>query len=472
MSVAVPSPVPSPSSVAVVAIPSPSPTPTPTSKGPITRLSADRLHELALEGFRIGNRGRLSLCEALRVFSETRLFFDLGYPSLASYANAFFQLRRSEAFEYVRVARAMVELTLLRDAFAEGRLGWSALKAITRVATADSQSTWIDFARANGIESTLAEARDARRNGRDAPRESSFGLPNLDQKLVLRYSRSDMERIRTWIEHASAEVAERTGAEEVSVEQAVLFLCERPASACAKSARDADHPRAQVVYQCCPDCSRARVGTREGFVEVDLQELDRYEGSAEPIVVDGPTPPGLRRRILAREAGRCGNPRCTDLASHCHHIIFRSRGGRTRLENEVAVCTSCHALIHAGLLKVDGDANRGLRWSPVADPLHVGTVTAADCKAAGQLPVLRFDGTRRKSKGRRSESAITDSRVADPDPDELATGLVRLGVSATRSKKLIRAALAILPAGERTESKVLKTAIASMSAPRNEATPQ
>ena len=40
------------------------------------RLSAQGLHELAVQSFRVGNRGRLSLCEALRVLIETRLYLS------------------------------------------------------------------------------------------------------------------------------------------------------------------------------------------------------------------------------------------------------------------------------------------------------------------------------------------------------------------------------------------------------------
>ena len=97
--------------------------------------------------------------EALRVLAETRLYFELGFPSLPAYADSFFQLRRAEVFEHVRVAKALLDLTRLREAFAAGRIGWSVLKAITRVATDASQESWIGFARAHGVERTLAEAR-------------------------------------------------------------------------------------------------------------------------------------------------------------------------------------------------------------------------------------------------------------------------------------------------------------------------
>ena len=62
----------------------------PCTSAPPVVLSPAALHELALEAFRIGNRGRLSLCEVLRVLHETRAYLALGFPSLAAYAGAFF----------------------------------------------------------------------------------------------------------------------------------------------------------------------------------------------------------------------------------------------------------------------------------------------------------------------------------------------------------------------------------------------
>ena len=102
-------------------------------------------------------------------------------------------------------------------------------------------------------------------------------------------------------------------------------------------------------------------------------------GCAEPIVIDGPTPPKLRRQVLAREGGRCGTPRCHHVADHCHHIVFRSQGGKTKLANEEAVCGTCHALIHAGVLRVSGLAD--------------GAASARGNQPKPDLrPVLRFNG--------------------------------------------------------------------------------
>jgi 5-methylcytosine-specific restriction endonuclease McrA len=426
---------------------------------------------MALQAFRIGNRGRLSLCEALRVLYETRAYLALGFPSLAAYAGAFFQLRRAEAYEHVRVARALIELAELREAFGAGRLSWSVLKAVTRVATVDTQAAWLEFAARHPVERTLAEAGDALRRGRSAPRGSSFGMPNLDQRLVLRFSRADMEKIRTWIASVAAALTERTGQEEVTVERVILFLCESGGAdaAGASSGQQISAGRAcrdRVVYQRCPDCGRSRVATRDGFVEVPATEVEPHEGCAETVVIDGPTPPALRRRILAREGERCGNPRCGHRADHCHHIVFRSRGGRTEAGNEIAVCATCHALVHAGLLRVTGRANGELCWQPAASGDGLGAALGADRAAAERLPVLHLEAPLSWADARAAngeESADADSTTgAVVDRDALASALVRLGVPVDRSKRLVGAAIEALSPGTRTDTAVLRHALASL----------
>ena len=357
------------------------------------RLKPRELHGLALEGFRAGNRGRLALCEALRALHESAGYLELGFSSISGYAALHLHLRRSECFEYLRVSRSLLDLTELRTAFVGGRIGWTVLKAVTRVAKPATQKSWLAYLAKRGPEHTIAESRLAQRDGRDAPRESEFGLPNLDQRLLLRFSRADMDKIRRWLEIEGESIRRRTGAEDVTPEQIMLYLSERRLNfSKGKAAANTDNegvpeqgdlrdspggpevdpsamPQTQVVYHRCPDCTRSAVATKEGLVEVDPAVVDAHAGCAESIVLDGPTPRSLRRKLLARESGQCANPNCSRRAEHCHHIVFRSRGGETSRQNEVAVCATCHAMIHAGLLSVEGSASgpsgAGLVWSPV-----------------------------------------------------------------------------------------------------------
>jgi hypothetical protein len=62
----------------------------------------------------------------------------------------------------------------------------------------------------------------------------------------------------------------------------------------------------------------------------------------------------------------------------------------TELANEVAVCTTCHALIHAGLLRVTGSAGDELHWTPVAIDRSPTLELASDRSHADRLPVVQF----------------------------------------------------------------------------------
>ena len=72
-----------------------------------------------------------------------------------------------------------------------------------------------------------------------------------------------MRDIQRLDQGACVMVVENTGAAAVTLEQAILFLREQEAASGSSSS-----PRDQIVYQRCPDCRKARVGTRDGFVEL------------------------------------------------------------------------------------------------------------------------------------------------------------------------------------------------------------
>ena len=160
-----------------------------------------------------------------------------------------------------------------------------------------------------------------------------------------------------------------------------------------------------------------------------------------------------------------------------HHIVFQSEGGKSELANEVAVCATCHALIHAGLLRVSGNANGDLRWLPIAAGDSLGSTVGSAGTDADRLPVRQVvadPADRKRPADGTSESAIADSEagaapgngrnVADCglNLDALSHGLIRLGVPAARSRRIIGAVVAGLPRAEITEANVLRKALASI----------
>ena len=88
----------------------------------VVQIAPRVLHGLALKALRVGNRGRLALCETLLKLFESRGHVELGFSSIAGYAEAHLHLRRAECFEHLRVARALIDLETLRQAFARGRI--------------------------------------------------------------------------------------------------------------------------------------------------------------------------------------------------------------------------------------------------------------------------------------------------------------------------------------------------------------
>ncbi|MGE3167129.1 MAG: HNH endonuclease, partial [Planctomycetota bacterium] len=159
-------------------------------------------------------------------------------------------------------------------------------------------------------------------------------------------------------------------------------------------------PAQAIVYHSCRECRAASVQTEDGPVSVEPDRIARLSAAADTVDIStgdvpsggvsiedisteeastgdistgdasseeespaekeagtAPLPDGLRdapnsaalsRKVILRDGARCANPACgSKRRLHAHHIIFRARGGRTVLANEVAVCDRCHALIHA-----------------------------------------------------------------------------------------------------------------------------
>ncbi len=74
-------------------------------------------------------------------------------------------------------------------------------------------------------------------------------------------------------------------------------------------------------------------------------------------------PAATRRKVEARDGGRCTFPSCEhDVFLECHHIVHRARGGSNDASNLQLVCWKHHALIHEGGWSITGDAGPRCTW--------------------------------------------------------------------------------------------------------------
>jgi hypothetical protein len=91
--------------------------------------------------------GEARLLELIAEFDRRGAWHGSGILSLAHWLSWQLGMSLPAAYERVRVARALESFPLVRAAFGAGRMSWSQVRAVTRVATAADEQTWVDLAR-------------------------------------------------------------------------------------------------------------------------------------------------------------------------------------------------------------------------------------------------------------------------------------------------------------------------------------
>jgi hypothetical protein len=223
--------------------------------------------------------------------------------------------------------------------------------------------------------------------------------------MILEMKREEQERLRTAIEKAGAEIAPALGDKPLETKDVLLYLAERflrtdPAGTPAGRQERTESPYT-ILYHRCDTCRRARMMTDDGPVEVSPESVDRIEddaavevlkesgGGEDASAIDRPNPASFARRVKLRDGGMCQNPGCRHRGQlHAHHIHHRAKGGRTVLSNSTAVCSRCHALLHAGLLTVSGDPFSDLKWRPRSNGIALGS--GPDASALKEVPIVQL----------------------------------------------------------------------------------
>jgi hypothetical protein len=285
------------------------------------------------------------------------------------------------AREHVRVARRLPELPLVHASFASGELSYAKVRALTRVADADSEGELLELARVL----TAAQLERAVRAYRRMTTEDANDLDadahvtafwDVDGSLVLRGRLAPEEGalLLRALEAARDSLWERaTPPERGSAEprptnaQALVALTEAALASDRGSSRGGD--RYQVVVHVDADAlaGNAEVActlddgpaiaaetARRLACDASLVALSERNGSTVRVGRKTRTiSPGLRRALTARDRGcrfpGCENHRFVD----AHHVRHWARGGETALGNLVLLCRRHHRLVHEGGFGVD-----------------------------------------------------------------------------------------------------------------------
>jgi hypothetical protein len=291
-----------------------------------------------------------------------------GSKSCAHWLNWKCGIALGAAREKVRVAHALAELPQISAAFREGRVSYSKVRAMTRIATPENEDYLLMIARHGTASHVERLVRGYRRVGRlQAQKQLEHrGLSHYvdeDGSVVIRarLTPEQGERLLLALETA-AEQLQRNDDDTATMRRADALerLAESYLTGAAQDSSggdrytlhvhtkiedlgeptDADDVSAETSRRMACDCGVVN------WLETDRgQALDIGRRSRN-------ITPALRRALQYRDGGCCF-PGCT---SHrhvdAHHIVHWADGGETKLDNLVLLCRHHHRLVHEGGYRV------------------------------------------------------------------------------------------------------------------------
>jgi hypothetical protein len=325
------------------------------------------------------------------------------------------------AREKVRVAHALGALPLTSAAMASGKLSYSKVRELTRVATLGNEDTLL-YAAENGTAQHVEQIVRAYRRCQEADELSRDALQQQNRRVSVRYDYDGSLVLECRLPaEAGAAVLKAIDLAVEDVPAGTSFSARR-ADALARVAQNflsqgaADAPGADrhhivvhVARETLRDRSAGCCHLQHGpSVAAETARRLACDASMVEIVEDengGPVAVGrktrtistpLRRLLDARDKGcrfpGCANKRYIDV----HHIEHWANGGETKPSNLVSLCGFHHRAVHEGgirferlddgalrFVKPNGDviAREGFSqpagdWRDLVDPWRVRNVPA------------------------------------------------------------------------------------------------
>jgi 5-methylcytosine-specific restriction endonuclease McrA len=343
------------------------------------------------------------LLELTREF-DARGGWSHGFLSCAHWLSWRCGMKLGAAREHVRVARALGSLPQLADALRRGELSYSKVRALTRVATPETEERLVAIGRAGTachVErivrgwrrvDRLAEAQEAARQhktralhvyqdedgmvvirGRLTPEQGAVVMQALAAAQETLYQRARAADPPTWPKDVPAEAP--------SMEQQRADALALLAEAALHQGLDpgASGERYQVVVHVdapvLADAEAPGQSVLEGGTHVPAETSQRLACDATRVIMrhdpDGrivevgartrTIPPAIRRALHHRDRG-CRFPGCGLPFGQGHHIRHWAHGGPTTLSNLAMLCRHHHRAVHEEGYEVERRPDGTLRF--------------------------------------------------------------------------------------------------------------
>ncbi len=338
-------------------------------------LAASEADRRIARGFRAQEVGTQIVSFYLADLADSGAHQELGFHSVSQYAGMRYDVQPSTTREYVAASRALRELPLIGEAWARGRLRWSAVRSLVRIATPQTESAWLDFARGRTARE-IAAAVARREKGQRPTDPQKRRIHSTRFSPQFRFNSLEWQIWNNARAKREAETGRPFSDHDLALEVATLILSTRP-DGTVPGREPINDSHFKVLVHHLDDLGVTAIETPEG-PEVLLPETarsilfqagytdlaesipdapgidDSHENDGPPVPPeerDIPTPRDLRAAILARDGFAC---RCcgSKLCLTVHHKKWRRFGGRTEWHVLLSECERCHSLIHDGHLEV------------------------------------------------------------------------------------------------------------------------
>lgn len=336
--------------------------------------------------FRSINRSKAELLQCIYIFDSHDLARDFGASSTSAYLVRVAGIAASTAFEYVRVARQVVDFPVLMAAFAEGAIDYSTVRLLLKYLTADNECELVELAKQLGHEQMKKVLAGSEMNHETEKPDYFFRIRELeggDVEFSGRANAADGAALRAALkigemahydnQHPDEEAAapeKRPTRQTVSgfgmpVGRAHLHafmgLVQVARTTATKPLRS---PGAHVNIIIGPDghahmphSPKTPSKTLENLVANALVRLNVADkaglflstGRAQRLATDAQV-----NALMSMWGHQCAMPGCNHTRfMEIHHMQEWANGGPTDVVNLIPLCSACHSLVTEGYATVE-----------------------------------------------------------------------------------------------------------------------
>ena len=352
------------------------------------------------------------LLQLIGQYDQEKGWVDHGLASCAHWLQWRCGTNLGAAREKVRVARALPNLPQISAAFREGRLSYSKVRAISRIAKSENEPSLLNMAlhgTAHQVEQLVRNYRYCQRlkllnednrhhalrelnwqidddgcwvlKGRFAPEQGAVIQKALEKALDEQFEERAGEHPDVTAETPRGGVPEYMRPQPVATRRADALerLAESFLAGATTSTSGGDrylinvHMGADVLpadgegaHAECDDGGHVSAETSRRMA-CDASVIKwREEDDGEPLSIGRKTrtiPPAIRRALQKRDGG-CRFPGCScSRFVDAHHIQHWADGGETAMDNLVLLCRRHHRLVHEGGFGVHRGAGNEIWFS-------------------------------------------------------------------------------------------------------------